>query len=61
MDNGGLKTLLLQMGRFLNNTQILMPTVLTSGDEIKCGNTHIVVSLSENIIIDPTLPLKKQG
>lgn len=48
-------------GTFLNNTQILMPTVLTSGDEIKCGNTHIVVSLSENIIIDPTLPLKKQG
>lgn len=41
-------------GTLLNNTLITMPTVITSGDEIKCGGARLTISLSENIIIEPT-------
>lgn len=41
-------------GTYLNGTKVNMPTVITSGDEIKCGGTRLTVSLSENIIIEPT-------
>lgn len=47
-------------GTFLNDTPISMPTVITSGDEIICGNIRLTVSLSENIIIEPTIKVKKQ-
>ncbi len=46
-------------GTFLNSTPISMPTVITSGDEIMCGNIRLTISLSENVIIEPTLKVKK--
>jgi pSer/pThr/pTyr-binding forkhead associated (FHA) protein len=46
-------------GTFLNSTPISMPTVITSGDEIMCGNIRLTISLSENVIIEPTLRVKK--
>jgi pSer/pThr/pTyr-binding forkhead associated (FHA) protein len=48
-------------GTTLNESLITMPTVITSGDEIKCGDTHLTISLSENIIIEPTLRLGKRN
>lgn len=47
-------------GTYLNNTLISMPTVITSGDEISCGNVKLNVSLSENIIIEPTQRVEKK-
>lgn len=46
-------------GTFLNELEISMPTVITSGDEIKCGSVRFMVGLSENVIIEPTLRMKK--
>jgi pSer/pThr/pTyr-binding forkhead associated (FHA) protein len=47
-------------GTILNEAAVDMPTVITSGDEIMCGGTHITVSLSENVVIEPTLPLERK-
>jgi len=47
-------------GTFLNEAAVNMPTVITSGDEIICGSTHVIISLSENIFIEPTQPLEKK-
>ena len=44
-------------GTTLNNTAVTMPTVITSGDEIRCGSSRLIVTLSENIIIEPTQKL----
>jgi hypothetical protein len=46
-------------GTVLNNTLINMPTVVTSGDEIRCGTTRLTLTLSENIVIEPTQRIKK--
>lgn len=48
-------------GTFLNGTQVSMPTVITSGDEIKCGATRLVVNLSENVINEPTQKIGKKN
>jgi pSer/pThr/pTyr-binding forkhead associated (FHA) protein len=45
-------------GTMLNDTPVTMPTVITSGDEIKCGSTQLIITLSENIIIEPTQKLR---
>jgi len=47
-------------GTRLNKTLITTPTVITSGDEIQCGGIHLSVSLSENVIIEPTQRLGKK-
>ena len=47
-------------GTFLNNAPISMPTVITSGDEIMCGGIRITISLSENVIIEPTQRVEKK-
>jgi pSer/pThr/pTyr-binding forkhead associated (FHA) protein len=47
-------------GTFLNNTPISMPTVITSGDEISCGSVSLTISLSENVIIEPTQRVEKK-
>ena len=47
-------------GTILNGTQVSMPTVITSGDEIKCGSTRLTVSLSENVINEPTQRIGKK-
>ena len=33
-------------GTFLNQSQLNMPTVITSGDEIQCGNGKLLVNIS---------------
>lgn len=48
-------------GTRLNEIRITTPTVITSGDEIQCGGSFLSVSLSENVIIEPTLQLKKKS
>lgn len=48
-------------GTFLNGTQVSMPTVITSGDEIKCGATRMVVNLAENVINEPTQKIGKKN
>lgn len=47
-------------GTILNSSPITMPTVITSGDEIRCGSTRLGISLSENVIIEPTQRLEKR-
>ena len=46
-------------GTILNETSVTMPTVITSGDEIICGSTHLMVTLSPNLVIEPTQRLEK--
>ena len=46
-------------GTRLNNTPVSIPTVITSGDEIHCGGVSLSVSLSENVVIEPTQRLEK--
>lgn len=46
-------------GTRLNGLRISIPTVITSGDEIRCGGFALLISLSENIIIEPTQRLNK--
>ena len=41
-------------GTKLNQIAITMPTVLTAGDEIKCGDTRLIVNLSTNTVVSPT-------
>ncbi|MFN3492351.1 MAG: FHA domain-containing protein [Anaerolineales bacterium] len=47
-------------GTFLNSAPISMPTVITSGDEITCGSINLNISLSENVIIEPTQRVEKK-
>jgi pSer/pThr/pTyr-binding forkhead associated (FHA) protein len=47
-------------GTILNQTLITMPTVLTAGDEIQCGDTRLVVNLSTNTLVSPTQRLEKR-
>lgn len=48
-------------GTRLNNTPITIPTVVTSGDDIQCGDSVMTLSLTENVIIEPTQRLKKNS
>ena len=48
-------------GTMLNETTVNMPTVITSGDEIICGSTSMVVTLAANILIEPTQRLEKKN
>jgi hypothetical protein len=45
----------------LNQIVITMPTVLTAGDEIRCGDTRLVVNLSTNTLVEPTQKLEKKA
>jgi hypothetical protein len=47
-------------GTTLNQIIITMPTVLTAGDEIKCGDTRLIVNLSSNTLVSPTQKLEKR-
>jgi pSer/pThr/pTyr-binding forkhead associated (FHA) protein len=48
-------------GTSLNQTQLTMPTVITSGDEIKCGSTRLFVNISVDIFVSPTVKLEKDN
>jgi pSer/pThr/pTyr-binding forkhead associated (FHA) protein len=47
-------------GTILNQIIITMPTVLTAGDEIRCGDTRLTVNLSTNTPVSPTQKLEKK-
>jgi pSer/pThr/pTyr-binding forkhead associated (FHA) protein len=47
-------------GTMLNQINITMPTVLTAGDEIQCGDTRLIVNLSTNTLVSPTQKLEKK-
>ncbi len=46
-------------GTLLNETPITMPTVITSGDEIRCGSTRLTINLAEDVLIEPTQRIGK--
>ncbi|MCA1899914.1 MAG: FHA domain-containing protein [Chloroflexi bacterium] len=48
-------------GTTLNQSAVTMPTVLTAGDEIQCGNTRLTVNLSTNTLVSPTQRLDKKS
>jgi pSer/pThr/pTyr-binding forkhead associated (FHA) protein len=48
-------------GTKLNKIPVTMSTVLTSGDEIQCGKTHLMVTLSANAFVSPTQRLEKES
>lgn len=47
-------------GTFLNQTMINMATVITSGDEIKCGNARLLVNISVDVFVSPTIKREKE-
>jgi pSer/pThr/pTyr-binding forkhead associated (FHA) protein len=47
-------------GTTLNQISVTMPTVLTAGDEIQCGDTQLTVNLSTNTLVSPTQKLEKK-
>jgi pSer/pThr/pTyr-binding forkhead associated (FHA) protein len=47
-------------GTLLNQITITMPTVLTAGDEIQCGDTRLIINLSTNTLVSPTQRLEKR-
>jgi pSer/pThr/pTyr-binding forkhead associated (FHA) protein len=47
-------------GTKLNKMPVTMSTVLTSGDEIHCGKTRLIVNLSSDTLVAPTQQLEKQ-
>ena len=48
-------------GTFLNQAQLKMPTVITSGDEILCGNARLLVNFSVDIFVSPTVRVEKDN
>lgn len=47
-------------GTGLNNIMVTMATVLTSGDEIHCGDTRLIVNLSTDAFVSPTQRVERQ-
>lgn len=47
-------------GTILNETMLSMPTVITSGDDIQCGATHLTVTLSPDALVPPTQKLERK-
>jgi len=47
-------------GTILNETTVSMPTVITSGDNIQCGITHLSVTLSPDALVPPTQKLERK-
>ncbi len=47
-------------GTFLNENILHMPTVITSGDEIKCGKVSLFISLTSDAFVSPTQRLDKK-
>jgi len=46
-------------GTQLNKMPVTMPTVITSGDEIQCGKTRLVVNLTADSVVSPTIQLER--
>lgn len=47
-------------GTMLNEAAVSMPTVITSGDDIKCGAAHLSVTLSPDALVTPTQKLERK-
>jgi len=48
-------------GTLLNETMVNMPTVITSGDEIRCGNARLFVNISVDVFVSPTIKREKDN
>lgn len=48
-------------GTFINGTRVNMPTVITSGDEIRCGNVHLAVTILAGVFVSPREKLAKSN
>ena len=48
-------------GTFLNGALVKMPTVITSGDKIRCGNKTLLVTFSSDVYVSPTKRLEKSN
>ncbi len=48
-------------GTFLNHEKLSLPTVVISGDEFSCGDTHLTISLPGELLISPTKNNLKSG
>jgi pSer/pThr/pTyr-binding forkhead associated (FHA) protein len=48
-------------GTLLNDAIISMPTVITSGDEIKCGKARLLVNISVDVFVSPTIRVEKEN
>jgi len=48
-------------GTRLNKLPVTMPTVLTSGDEIQCGKTELIVNLTSEAMVSPTKRIEKNA
>jgi pSer/pThr/pTyr-binding forkhead associated (FHA) protein len=46
-------------GTLLNKNPVTLSTVLTDGDEIQCGKATIIVNLSADALVSPTIRLEK--
>jgi pSer/pThr/pTyr-binding forkhead associated (FHA) protein len=46
-------------GTLLNQEKLTTPTVVISGDEFRCGDTRLAISLADDIQIATTLKMKK--
>jgi pSer/pThr/pTyr-binding forkhead associated (FHA) protein len=47
-------------GTHLNKALVTTPTVLASGDEIRCGKTRLIVNLSSDVLVTPTQRVEKK-
>jgi pSer/pThr/pTyr-binding forkhead associated (FHA) protein len=47
-------------GTHLNQIPLNFPTVLTTGDEIRCGNVRLVVSMTADVLLSPTQQLTEE-
>ncbi len=47
-------------GTTLNEIALSMPTVITSGDEFMCGASRINITVSANVLLEPTQRLEKK-
>ena len=48
-------------GTYINHVLVNMSTVITSGDEIKCGNAKLLVNISVDVFVSPTIKLEKEN
>ncbi len=48
-------------GTLLNQEKLSIPTVVISGDEFICGDTHLTISLPGELLISPTKNNLKRG
>jgi pSer/pThr/pTyr-binding forkhead associated (FHA) protein len=39
---------------YLNNEKLLIPTVIISGDKVRCGDTLIQIAFSGDLLVSPT-------